>query len=730
MNKRILYTCILLLTVISASFKVSGQTTYIWNGTGVKFDVTVKWNVSTNWVPVRSTPQPNDILVFNSGGDKIITDIPIETVGQILVTNNTKIYTYGIHPVAAQGIFTISGLTGDDLVIAAGSQLSFSEDPGLFTKLHFMMSEGASASIYGGLIVSTSASLDAVDAGAIVFHSGATFVNGAGSAFGNSGTPEAVVFESGSNLSIGDGDPFGLAAPASKIVLMPGSNFTYGRDASVSPSGRTYGNVGFSNYNSYAASRIISGPYPFICDNLGTITPIQINVTGGINIKGNININGGSFNINPPSPSITTFNGTSLQTISSAFSNALIFGSQADVVINNPAGVTIVYGSNFAAISDITMYKSLTFQQGVFKFPPQSKLTLAAGATVTGASSNSFVDGNVKKTGNTAFTFPVGKDSAGFKGYAPISISAPTDIADAFTASYTRKPATDLSTSYAPGLFQVSPVDYWSLDRTTGNSTVDVTLGWTAESVVGNLPSSAANLPNLTNAHYNGSSMWDSYSGILNPGSNTTTGSVTRYNVSTFSPFALGTAPSGGPLPIDLTYLNGARDNGKHNLEWQINCYNTIGATMQLERSSNGRNYSAIYNIAATATRCQLPFYYTDAQPLDGNNYYRLKITDANGPITYSDVIVLINKNTGFDMVVQPTLVSNSTVLKISAAKKSMIQVVLTDANGRQVQKMQYQLIAGSNRFTVNLAGLAAGNYQVTSYTDEGKLQTIRIIKQ
>jgi len=50
-----------------------------------------------------------------------------------------------------------------------------------------------------------------------------------------------------------------------------------------------------------------------------------------------------------------------------------------------------------------------------------------------------------------------------------------------------------------------------------------------------------------------------------------------------------------------------------------------------LERSADARNFSSVYSITADAVRCGQPFDYTDAQPLAGMNYYRLKITDADG---------------------------------------------------------------------------------------------------
>jgi hypothetical protein len=152
---------------------------------------------------------------------------------------------------------------------------------------------------------------------------------------------------------------------------------------------------------------------------------------------------------------------------------------------------------------------------------------------------------------------------------------------------------------------------------------------------------------------------------------------------------------------------------------------------MTLERSADNRNFSGITTIVADALRCQQPFTYTDNAPLEGINYYRLKMTDAYGKITYSNAIAILNKDAGFDIVgLLPTIVNGNALLNVTAAQKTKMQAVVTDIFGRQMQKRTYNLIAGSNQFDINLSSLSAGTYQITGYTEEGKSRTIRFVKQ
>ncbi|MBK7965944.1 MAG: hypothetical protein IPK10_12110 [Bacteroidetes bacterium] len=100
-------------------------------------------------------------------------------------------------------------------------------------------------------------------------------------------------------------------------------------------------------------------------------------------------------------------------------------------------------------------------------------ITLKATATTTGASNTSFVDGAVKKIGNTAFVFPVGDE--GF--YYPLEISAPTSSTDAFSVIYINEFHNE-NDSADTTLTYISTCQYWDIKRVTGTSNVSVRLYW------------------------------------------------------------------------------------------------------------------------------------------------------------------------------------------------------------------------------------------------------------
>jgi hypothetical protein len=79
------------------------------------------------------------------------------------------------------------------------------------------------------------------------------------------------------------------------------------------------------------------------------------------------------------------------------------------------------------------------------------------GATVSGASNASFVDGIVAKLGDDPFTFPIGNGNI----YGPLTVSAPASQSDSIDAVYYRSNYWSNSPIIDPGLFNVSNCEVW-----------------------------------------------------------------------------------------------------------------------------------------------------------------------------------------------------------------------------------------------------------------------------
>ncbi len=239
----------------------------------------------------------------------------------------------------------------------------------------------------------------------------------------------------------------------------------------------------------------------------------------------------------------------------------------------------------------------------------------------------------------------------------------------------------------------------------------------------------AGGLPTATPANYTGTKV------LLTPVSVVLNGTIweVTVDVTGFSGFYVHTKLTNTPLPITINYFTGQKQGSNHLLNWKVTCNNTSKATMTLERSADGRNYSGINTIVADAARCNQPFNYSDANPLKGMNYYRLKMLDDNGKVTYSSIVALLNAAKGFEIVsIAPNpVVGDQLNLNIASSKSEKIDLQLYDMQGRMISRHTISVIAGFSSIKLNVAQLAAGTYSLRGLSgNDEQIKMIRFVKQ
>jgi hypothetical protein len=359
-----------------------GATTpsYTWNQTG-----TASWATGTNWTPTRSVIGAYDNMIFNNGATTTVTNIPVETVGGILVSGNT---TVNLQPAGAGALTISNGVTGADLSVASGSALNATGA----SALALTVATGATGSISGSMNFTTSANtLIAADAAGITFNSGSSFTQGTGNTgnvFG-SGTANSVVFASGSTFNHNAGaNPFQKTQPASVVVFQTGSNYIHGiaGGSGLGFSGRTYSNLTLQG----SGIATLTGGSAVYMDNLtlSNNTTLNIGMTGVAaaisSINGNISVASGStFNANGTGASLQ-FNGAS-QTISGTGAYTIATGQ----TINIPSGKVTALQSNIT----ITGTGSLAIS---------GTIDLAPGVVVSGTGIFNLAAAATLRTGHTA----------------------------------------------------------------------------------------------------------------------------------------------------------------------------------------------------------------------------------------------------------------------------------------------------------------------------------------
>ena len=187
-----------------------------------------------------------------------------------------------------------------------------------------------------------------------------------------------------------------------------------------------------------------------------------------------------------------------------------------------------------------------------------------------------------------------------------------------------------------------------------------------------------------------------------------------------------------GPIPVKMEYFTGAKQGANNLLNWKVSCTNIPSATLSLERGPDSRHFSSIYSITASALRCLDAFSYSDPKPMAGINYYRLKMTDPNGVVGYSNIVALLNKKSGVEIInCTPDPVAGGTFkLNVSTSHQIVMDIYITDVQGRLVQKNNHLLIDGFTALEMKVNDLAKGTYHIYGMTSEGRTKTLVFVKQ
>jgi len=185
-----------------------------------------------------------------------------------------------------------------------------------------------------------------------------------------------------------------------------------------------------------------------------------------------------------------------------------------------------------------------------------------------------------------------------------------------------------------------------------------------------------------------------------------------------------------GILAIKLINFTAANNSNITRLHWLVDCTST-SVKFEMQRAGSDHHYNTVYSNTETQARCAQPFDIKDESTPEGINFYRLKMTDIDGRVSYSNTLQVVNKKSGnSEIKVFPTVVSNNATISIPADKDYAADILIIDNQGRQLHKIEAQLYKGTNNIPLNTTDLPRGKYYIKVVSGERKNNTAVMIKQ
>jgi hypothetical protein len=195
------------------------------------------------------------------------------------------------------------------------------------------------------------------------------------------------------------------------------------------------------------------------------------------------------------------------------------------------------------------------------------------------------------------------------------------------------------------------------------------------------------------------------------------------FPVTGFSGFYIHTA-YGHPLAIGISDISAVNKGTKNRVDWKT-ATEDRGDIMTLERSADGANFSRIADIATHGKASD--YTYWDETPVQGVNYYRVKVTAASGDISYTKIVTAtVKAQTGqLAITAIPNPVQDKVTVSIYGSSSQSGTVEVMDPTGKRL--LQYN--TENNSAVIDMSGLPSGIYFIR-YTDEQGSVSTRISKQ
>ena len=118
----------------------------------------------------------------------------------------------------------------------------------------------------------------------------------------------------------------------------------------------------------------------------------------------------------------------------------------------------------------------------------------------------------------------------------------------------------------------------------------------------------------------------------------------------------------------------------------------------------------------------KLSYFYYDAKPLAGNNYYRLKQTDKDGRFSYSAVVLLKGNIANILTIssIYPNPARRNINMILTSPSVEKVNLLITDLSGKVVIQTAVQLLSGDNTITLPVNKLSPGTYIIKTVCTNG----------
>ncbi|MEO7175406.1 MAG: T9SS type A sorting domain-containing protein [Saprospiraceae bacterium] len=187
-------------------------------------------------------------------------------------------------------------------------------------------------------------------------------------------------------------------------------------------------------------------------------------------------------------------------------------------------------------------------------------------------------------------------------------------------------------------------------------------------------------------------------------------------------------ASTNTPLPIRLSSFNAIADGESNHLSWTTETEES-SYKFQVERhSSLDRDWTTIKELDAAGQSSKPVQYSMEDEAPPAIAYYRLKMLDQNGEFTYSSTLRVARKGKSVWTQVSPNPFHSNLNISIDIPDNQMIQVSISDMQGRQLDMYTYDFAKGTYPLEIDSDAWPVGLY-ILQVRSTGGTEVMKVLK-
>lgn len=370
-----------------------------------------------------------------------------------------------------------------------------------------------------------------------------------------------------------------------------------------------------------------------------------------------------------------------------------------------------------------------------------------------------YVDGPMRRsvintTGVASYLFPVGSFSGGahyYKRFRMDTVANASITPIVFIGEYKRSQPPGIATwFFQDNLTGIRANEYWDVNTTSAaaarlilpynhtdpsgwkseNKSLTTVLSNSNVSIVRGEPA-PLEFSDEYNWNYTGKSLIDdpffsNFGDAPQARAHTISGDISSRLITEFSPFTFGFGMN-TILPLRLLSFAATLHGNDAQLHWQLADANDL-RHFEVEYSTNGQQFNRLATINDNGGTL---YNYRHAGLNAGVHYYRLKMVEKDGLITYSKVeVLMLNANrTLITGLLQNPVVGGQAFVGIYSQKPQYAEAVLYDMAGRALLRQKVGLQTGYNKADISVMLVPKGMYLMHIRSEDGVEKTIRLMK-